>query len=203
MKNLGTMRFVIMLLGASLLAACGQAAAPNANPSAPTVSVPVSAPTNGSVVSVPTVAPLATVNPRSSATSSTSLSADACTLLTKDEVSKVFGQAVETVTGKGLGGVCAYNAKNLNFELTVVHSGGAKYMKDARTKLGDLALDLPSVGDGSFYNTNSFINTLFLGKGDAVYLIDVKNVPSNHEITPEDVRAKEKALAQQLISRLQ
>jgi hypothetical protein len=204
-KKTKTIRFIFILLGASLLAACGQATAPNANPSTSTVSVPASAPTlassNGSATA-PTVTPIQTANSKSSAVSSTASNPDACTLLTKDDVSKVFGQAVGEGVGKGLGGVCAYTAKDLTFEVTVIHTGGAKYIKDTRTKLGALALDLPGVGDGSFYNTNSFINTLFLGKGDAVYLIDVKNVPSNHEITPEDVRTKEKALAQQLLSRL-
>jgi hypothetical protein len=151
---------------------------------------------------VPTAAPLATANAKPSTTSSNPVTADACSLLTKDEVSKVFAQAVLEVTPKDPRSDCLYKAKDLSFEVTVIHSGGAKYIKDTRTKLGDLALDLPGVGDGSFYNTNSFINTLFLGKGDAVYLIDVKNVPSSHEITPEDVRAKEKALAQQLLSKL-
>ena len=90
----------------------------------------------------------------------------------------------------------------MTFEVTIFHTGGAKYIKDTKTKLGALALDLPGVGDGSFYNTNSFVNTLFLGKGDAVYLIDVKKVASAPDMTPENVRAKEKALAQQLLSKL-
>jgi hypothetical protein len=148
---------------------------------------------------MPTVA---TAKPESSSTSSIPLKADACTLLTKDDVSKVLGQAVEEATGKGLGGVCSFTTKDLSFDLTVVHSGGAKYMQDTRAKLGDLALDVAGLGDGAFYNTNSFINTLFVGKGDAVYLIDVMNGPSSQTLSPEDVQAKEKALAEVLLSHL-
>jgi hypothetical protein len=155
----------------------------------PAVSVPVTG---------ATVAPLATANPKSSSTSST----DACTLLTKDEVSKVLAQAVVEVIPKDPRSDCLYKAKDSSFELTVVHSGGTKYMQQTRANLGDLALDVPGLGDGAFYNTNSFINILFVGKGDAVYLIDVKNVPSDHELVPEDVRAKEKALAELLFSHL-
>jgi hypothetical protein len=115
-------------------------------------------------------------------------------------VGKVFGQAVEDAAGKGLGGVCEYTAKNLSFSLTAIHSGGAKYMKDTRTKLADLALDVPGLGDGAFYNTNSISNILFVGKGDAVYLLYFHD--SSQELSQDDRLAKEKALAEVLLSHL-
>lgn len=201
MKKPGTIQLIIILLSASLLAACAQSTAPNTNPSLPTVNVPVSAPTlvpNAVSATPPTVTPIATVNSKSSAVSSTASNADACTLLTKDDVSKVFGQAVDTVTGKGLGGVCDYTAKNLSFSLTVIHSGGTKYVNDTRTKLGSSALDVPGLGDEGLYNVNSY--TLFVRKGDSVYLITY--YVSGVQLTDKDRLAKETALAQQLISRL-
>jgi hypothetical protein len=206
MKISGTIRILVILLSASLLAACGQAATPSANQDVPPVSAPVSAPTlapsGGPTAALPTAAPLATASAKPSATSPSAAAGDLCSLLTKDEVGKVFGQVVLEVTPKDPRSDCLYKSKDLTFEVTVFRTGGAKYIKDTKTKLGALALDLPGVGDGSFYNTNSFINTLFLGKGDAAYLIDVKKVASSPEITPEDVRAKEKALALQLLSKL-
>lgn len=184
MKRQGTFLFAVVLLGASLTAACGQVVTPNANPSAPSG------------------APLATETPNSSDLNPIPLKSDACTLLTRDDVSKVLGQAVDEATAKGLGGVCSYKTKTLSFDLTVFASGGTTYMQQVRAKIGDLALVVPGLGDEAFYNTNSFINTLLVRKGDAVYLIDVMNEPSSQELSPEDVQAKEKALAEQLLSSL-
>ena len=90
-----------------------------------------------------------------------------------------------------------YAAKTLSFELTTVASGGAKYMQAVRKNIGDSALVVPGLGDEAFYNTTSYINTLIIRAGDAVYLIDVMMDPSL-QLLPEDVQAKEKALAIQL-----
>jgi hypothetical protein len=117
-------------------------------------------------------------------------------------VGKVLGETVETVTPKGLGGDCAYDTANLTFELTAFHTGGTDYLKSVRSKIGDLLLEAPGLGDEAFYNTNSIVNTLFLRMGDAAYLLDVVNKPSGNEISPEAVRAMEKALAEQLVSNL-
>ena len=184
MNKSSTFLVLTTLLGAGLLAACGQAATPNANSGSPGVSQPAAA------------------SPKSTVAGSSSSKTDACALLTKEEVGKVLGETVETVTPKGLGGVCTYDTANLSFDLTVFHTGGTEYLKTTRAKLGDLALDVPGLGDEAFYNTNSFVNTLFLRMGDAAYLLDVMNKPSGNEISPEAVRAMEKALAEQLVSNL-
>ena len=131
-------------------------------------------------------------NPKSSST------ADACSLLAKEDVSKVLGQAVEAVTGKGLGGVCTYDTKNSRFELTVTHSGGTQYMRGIRAKLGQSALDFPGLGDEAFYNPYSY--TLIVRKGDAAYLINFSD--SSHQLSDKDKQAKQKALAELLMSSL-
>lgn len=184
MKNQGTFLFVALVLAGSLLAACGQASAPSAIPSASSDASP------------------ATVTANPSDLNPSPQEADACSLLTKDSVGKVLGETVEDATPKGLGGVCSYTTKTLSVDLTVVTSGGTAYLQQTQAKIGDLALVVPGLGDEAFYNTNSFVNTLFVRKGDAVYLIDVMNQPSSQELSPEDVRAKEKALAEQLLSNL-
>jgi hypothetical protein len=180
MKKTTPFLFVVLLLGASLLAACGQTGTPG----------------TGAVV------PAATDSSQSSGSNSIPSSSDACSLVPKDAVSQVLGQAVVAVTPKGLGGDCLYTAASLSFELTFFTSGGTQYMQDTRAKLGDLALDVPGLGDEAFYNTNSFVNTLMVRKGDAVYLVDVMNAPSSQELSPDGVRAMEKALAEQLLSNL-
>jgi hypothetical protein len=178
MNKSSTLLVLTTLLGAGLLAACGQAATLATNSGAPAAS------------------------PKSTVAGSNSPKTDACALLSKEEVGKVLGETVETVTPKGLGGVCTYDSANLSFDLTVFHTGGTEYLKTTRAKLGDLALDVPGLGDEAFYNTNSFVNTLFLRVGDAGYLLDVVNKPSSNAISPEALRAMEKALAEQLLGNL-
>jgi hypothetical protein len=185
MKKPVAFLYVVLLLAAGLLAACGQIPAPIQNPTAPAVASP------------------ATTTPKPVDANTAPLNADACTLLSKDEVGTVLAEPVGDATGGGLGGVCVYTTQNFSFELTVSNTGGIKYMQSVRTNIGDLALVVPGLGDEAFYNTNSFINTLFLRKGDAVYLIDVMNAPSSQELSPEDLQAKEKVLAVLLLSHLQ
>jgi thioredoxin 1 len=143
-----------------------------------------------------------TANPVNSSGGAAASSAkvDACILLTKDDVSKALGVTVDTIESKGLGGVCSYKTKNLSIDLTVLHTGGIKYLNDTIAKIGDLALQVPGLGDQAFYNTNSIVNALFVRKGDAAYLISVN--ASGQTLTPPDVQAKEKALAVQLLSHL-
>ena len=180
---------IVVVTGFALLAAaCGGAVA------APTTAVAANPPAS-QATKAPAVA-LAT------ATSSAAKPSDACVLLPKDEVSKVLGEAVTDATSKGLGGVCSYKTASLSFELTVFKSGGTQYLQQTKAKLGALALVVAGLGDEAFYNTNSFINTLFLRKGDAAYLVDVKADASVKMLTPEEVQAKEKALAVQLLTHL-
>jgi hypothetical protein len=183
MKKTMTFLFAAALLGASLLAACGQAAAPNGNP------VPA------------TVAPAAADNTQASGANSNPSGPDACTLLTKDDVSQALGKPVDTATGSGLGGVCTYVAKNLKIDFTVAgHTGGIKAMNTTFSNLGNLALVVPGLGDQAFYNTNSAY-VLFVLKGDAEYLFGMSDL-TYQPLDPAFVQATEKALAVQLLSHL-
>jgi hypothetical protein len=164
-----TIRFIVILLGASLLAACGQAAVSNTNPVAAT----------------------------STQSSSTSSTADACSLLTQDEVSTVLGQAVTGSTSSGLGGACTYTTKDFRFALSAINTGGIKYMQSIRTNVGANAIVVPGLGDDALFNTNS--NSLIVLKGDGVYLFDLSD--TNYSF-PQDGQAKLQALAAQLLSHL-
>jgi hypothetical protein len=180
---------MIVLTSIALLsAACGSAAAAPANQTTTPLDV---APAAQSAVTPTQVAAVP---------NSPSNKIGACTLLTKEDASKALGVPIDTAEEAGLGGVCTYTASTLKATLTVSHTGGIQYMKDTLTKLGDLALVVPGLGDQAFYNTNSFINELMVLKGDAVYLIDVSD--SGQSLTPEVTQAKEKALAVQLLSHL-
>jgi predicted small secreted protein len=197
MKKSKLFLFVALLLGASLLVACGQTAAPAGNPVQATV-----APVQATVAPVAaTVAPVAANNSQSSGANSNPSGPDACTLLTKDDVSKVLGTPVDTATGSGLGGVCTYTAKNLKIDFTVAgHTGGAQAMATDFARLGNLALVVPGLGDQAFYNTNSAY-ALFVLKGDAEYLFGMSDV-TYQPLDPTVVQATEKALAVQLLSHL-
>ena len=190
MKKSKLFLFVALLLGASLLVACAPAAASNVNPASATV-----APAQATIAPVAaTVAPVAVNNSNPSGP-------DACTLLTKDDVSKVLGSPVDTATGSGLGGVCTYTSKNLKIDFTVAgHTGGAKAMATTLARLGDIALVVPGLGDQAFYNTDS-ANGLFVLKGDAEYLFNMSDV-TYQPLDPNVVQATEKALAVQLLSHL-
>jgi len=133
-------------------------------------------------------------------TNSSSNTADACTLLTKDEVSSVLGVTVISAESKGLGGVCTYKTDKLGIDLTLSNTGGLKAMNTTKTNLGDLALDVPGLGDMAFYNTNS-ANALFVLKGDAEYLFNISDL-NYQPLDVAFVQATEKALAEKLLSNL-
>jgi len=136
--------------------------------------------------------------PSPTSADSSSGNADACMLLTLDDVSKAVGVAVDNATPSGMGGVCNYTTANLRIDLTVSHTGGTKYLLDSRAKLGSEAVDVPGLGDEALFNP--FPSMLMVRKGDAVYLFSYSD--SSQQLTKDDVLAKEKALAEQLLSRL-
>ena len=208
MKKLGTIRTVVILLGASLLAGCAQAALPNPNPTVPAVSVPVSAPTVSVPVTAPTVAPLAPLassTPKSSSTSSIPLTAGNCTLLTKDDVSKVLAQAVEEVRDPvHNGSICEYQTKNLILVLAVANVPGVPGVQTMQRVLASLGggVDVPGLGDEAFYSLLNSHAILSVRKGDSVYSFTLKGVSPADTLSLEDAKAKEKALAELLLSHL-
>jgi hypothetical protein len=182
MKNLLVFRIIGIFVATSLLAACGQTSQPTTNPAPPAVSAP---------------AAVATDNPNP-APASSSTKVDACLLLTKDDVNQVLGQPVDAGVSKGLGGVCTYTTKDASIDLTVTHSGGAKYLEGIKATVGDTIFVVTGVGDEAYYNTNS--STLVFRKADAAYLISYADL--SHSLTDEDKQAKQKALAVQMLTHL-
>ncbi len=169
MKRIMENQIVGLLLGASLLVGCAQGAGLTS--------------TSG-------------VSPEKQ-TSSANSSSDTCTLLSQDEVSSVLGQTVTSAEGSGLGGVCTYTTQDFRFDLTVSSTGGVQYLKNVRTNAGDSATTIPGLGNDALFNTNS--NTLFVVKGDAVYLFSLSD--TNYSF-PQDGQAKLAGLAAKLVSHL-
>ena len=134
-----------------------------------------------------------------SPSTSDSSAVDACALLTKEDVSKVLGVPVLTAESSGLGGLCTYKTEKLEILfLTAGNTGGIKAMNTTQSRLGDLALVVPGLGDLAFYNTNS-ANALLLLKGDAEYNFNISDL-NYQPLDPAYVQATEKALAEQLLS---
>jgi hypothetical protein len=180
---------VVIISVVLLVTACASPIARTTNPTGNSDNL---SPTSVSVTA-PTQVP-AEVNPASNTT-------DACTLLTKDDVSQVLGVPVDTAVASGLGGVCTYTSANLSITFTIAgHTGGIQAMNTTLANLGDLALVVPGLGDQAFYNTNS-ANALFLLKGDAEYLFGMSDV-NYQPLDPAVVQATEKAFAVQLLSHL-
>jgi len=194
MKKSGMYLFVLILIGASVLVACGQAPTQNANSSAP-----ASAP----------LAPVATAIPQSTKTNSTG-SAGNCTLLSKDEVGTVLAEAVVEVRDPAKNGdLCVYQTQNLILEVSFIHKFGGfadsiGYMQGTRTNnIGDAALDVPGLGDEAFYHGSSVYRILLVRKGDIVYSFGVRNVTADQSLSsPDNAQASEKAIAELLLPRL-
>ena len=173
-----------------IAAACASSVPPTVNPP----SVP---PGNAAATAAPAVVPTQASTPAIPSSNYP----DACTVLTKDDVSQVLGTPVDTAVSSGLGGVCTYTSKNLKIDFTIAgHTGGKQAMTTTLANLGDLALLVPGLGDQAFYNTNS-ANGLFVLKGDAEYLFGMGDV-TYQPLDPTVVQATEKALAVQLLSKL-
>jgi hypothetical protein len=167
----------VILISAILLAACGQAAAPE------------------------TTGPKATEG----TTSLPVVVADNCALLSKEEVGTILAQAVSEVREQADGTLCVYQTEKLIFELGFLNTGaisGAQYLENVRGMIGDSAVTA-ELGDESFYNTTSAYHLLMVRKGDSVYTFGVRKDPtSQEEPTYEEIHAQEKALAELLLGRL-
>jgi hypothetical protein len=194
-------QFGVMIILSSIVllaAACASSAAPSANPAVVQVNtVPTAEP-----VSVPTqVAAPAQVSTPAIPSSNYP---GACTVLTKDDVSKVLGASVDTVVESNPSGMCTYTSKNLSIDFLIAgHTGGKKAMATTLTRLGDLALVVPGLGDQAYYNTNpDGPGALFLLKGDAEYNFSMSDL-NYQPLDPTFKQATEKALAVQLLSKSQ
>jgi hypothetical protein len=192
MKKSGMFLYAVMMIGATLLAACGQAAIPNAN------------------LGAPAVAPVTAASPKATEANSTSLIAGNCTVLSKDEVGTILAEAVVEVRDPSKNGyLCVYQTKNLILELGFNTKFGGfidsvNYMQATRTNnIGDAPLDVPGLGDEAFYHGSSAYRILFVRMGATVYTFGVRNVTADQSLSsPENAQAMEKAIAELLFTHL-
>jgi len=193
MKKTGIFLFVGILIGAVLLAACGQAAVINGNPV------------------VPLAAPATTIPPATAAnTIPIPVTGNNCALLSKDEVGKVLGEAVVDLRDPTRNGtLCVYQTQNLILELGFLktfsgYGNSVNYMQQVRADgLGDAPLDVAGLGDESFYHGKSTYRILFVRKGDTVYTFGVRNVTADQSLSsPDNAQALEKTIADLLMTRL-
>jgi len=188
--------FVVIMIGASLLAACGQAPATSANPSAPAVAP---------LGQVPTAIP-------QSANANTAASGGHCSVLSKDEVGTILGEAVVDLRDPAKdGSLCVYQTQTLILELnTQTVFGGfgdsVNFMQQIRANdvaSGDTTLEVPGLGDEAFYHGSSSYRLLMVRKGATVYSFGVRNVTADQSLSsPANSQAMEKALAELLLPRL-
>jgi hypothetical protein len=189
--------FVVIMIGASLLAACGQAPATSANPTAPAV-----APLGQVATAIP-----------QSASANTTASGGHCAVLSKDEVGTILGEAVVDLRDPAKdGSLCVYQTQNLILELnTQTVFGGfvdsVNFMKQIRANditSGDTPLDVPGLGDEAFYNGGSgFVRVLLVRKGAIVYSFGIRNITTDQSLSsPDNAQAMEKALADLILTRV-
>ena len=152
-------RILSLIISLSLLAGCAKSPLPS----------PTQAPSGAEVADAPTQT--------AAAPASNTNAAGACTILTQADVAKALGLTIDSAVESGLGGTCTYSTTDLTIELTFSHTGGIKSVQTTLANLGDLAVLVPGLGDQAFINTN--VNTLFVLKGDAIYLISVNDPVTN------------------------
>ena len=172
--------FTGMLFGASLLAACAQAAAP----------------------ATATVAPLVA--------NTVPVAGNNCALLSKDEVGKVLGEAVVDLKDPTKNGtLCEYQTQNLILELGFYHTfigtgNSVNYMQQLRTDgIGAAPVEVTGLGDESLYHGESTHRVLYIRKGDTVYSVGVRNHTADFSISsPDNAQDLEKSLAELLMTRV-
>ena len=201
MKNSKLFLFVAILLGASLLAACGLTPVQGSGPAAPVVAT---------VAPLASAAPLATAIPPATVANTVPVAGNNCALLSKDEVGKVLGEAVVDLkdpTKDGL--LCEYLTQNLILELGFYHTfigtgNSVNYMQQLRTDgIGVAPVEVTGLGDESLYHGESNHRVLYVRKGDTVYTIGVRNVTADNSVSsPDNAQTLEKSLADLLMTRV-
>jgi hypothetical protein len=204
MKKTGMFPFIGILIGASLLAACGLTPVVSAGPVAPVVATvaPVA-----SAAPAASAAPVASVVPQATVANSGAVPSDNCTILSKDDVGKVLGEAVVDLRDPTKHGtVCVYQTQNLILEVNFLHSFGAyadsvEYMKQTRANgVGDAPVDVAGLGDEAFYHGAAVYRLLLVRKGATVYSLGVRSVTADQSLAaPDNAQALEKSLADLLM----
>jgi hypothetical protein len=187
MKISGIFLFLMLLL-----AACAPASVPGANPGPATV------------------APAELVNSQSTSAISAPATSGVCTLVSKDDIGTILGEAVDEVRNPDKKGInCVYQTKSLILELNTLHTFGGSgnsvdYMKQTRVNgVGEPALDVPGLGDEAFYHGGAAYRLLLVRKGDTVYSFGVRSVTADQSLSsPDNAQALEKAVAGLVLSHL-
>jgi hypothetical protein len=190
MKKTGLFPFGMILIGTILMAACGQAATPAANGSAPAVA---------------SLASLATAIQKPTGASSASLAAGNCTILSKEDVGTVLGGAVVEVRDEAKSTICAYQTANLILEMNFLNTGamtGEQYMQNIRSIHAN-GVSITGLGDDAFNNAAPAYPILLVRKGNSVYSFGIRNVTADQSLSsPDSAQAMEKSVAELLLSRL-
>jgi len=201
MKKTGMFSFMGILIGASLLAACGLTPVAGPSPVAPVVAT---------VAPAASAAPLATAVPQATVASSIPDTGGNCAILSKDDVGKVLGEAVMDLRDPTKHGtLCVYQTQNLILELGFLHTfagyaNSADYMQKVHADgLGDTPVDVTGLGDEAFYHGNAKYRILFVRKGDTVYTFGVRTVTADQSLaSPDNAQALEKSVADLLMPSL-
>ena len=205
MKKNSKFPFVIILIGAILMAACSQAGAPAASTSAPAA--------NTSAPAVASPAPTATASPEPIVATPPALTFADCTLLSMDDIGMVLGEAVVDAREeidpvmKGVQNrntYCFYLTNNVQLELTFIDPTGFPgasdgVMQGTRGAYPD-AVTIPGLGDDAIIHDFHGYIELFFRKADSVNSIGLAKVGSL--ISPDNAQAVEKAVAELLLSHL-
>jgi hypothetical protein len=208
MKKTGKFPLVIFLISASLLAACGQAAAPIAEPSTPAVaSVPPAAQT--SVPAATSPAPTATPSPEPTVTPPADLGPSECKLLSWEDIGKVLGGPIVFSYNQTNGNTiyCLYQTKDLQLALIFIDptgnpEGSEGVMQEARKNASD-PFTIPGLGDDAFVDNFNGNVGLTVRKGDSVNSIGLLTMSAGgFGNSPDNALETEKALAELLISAL-
>jgi hypothetical protein len=206
---------VIILIGASVIAACGSAATSTTNTSAP-VAAGTNAPI-GATTSVPVVvspAPTATASPKPIVAKPPVLTIAECVLLSMDDIGTVLGGAVvkareelQSMPGaSNTNTMCVYQTNNVKLELIFIDygPGSSDEAMQIYRKVYPDAVTLPGLGDDAFeVNISGFIQ-LFVRKANSVNSIGLRSVSSagDSDTSPSTAHEMEKALADLLLSQL-
>jgi len=133
---------------------------------------------------------------------------DPCSLLTPAQVSAVLG--VQVGPGKRLATtLCDWRAaaqpgmKAKSVMITLLNAGGFAATKTQLNVQGITKVPVSGIGDEAVYGTTSGLgSTLSVKKGDFYFVVHVNGFPFDKAKGADETEAKEKTLAQQILSKL-
>jgi len=182
MKKTGMFVTLGLVIGAVLLASCAPA---------------ITATSQSSSSNAPDSAPSAPA---------AAVASGNCTLLSKDEVGAILGETVTEVRDEAKSTICAYQTQNMILEVNFLNTGGltaVQYLDSIRS-INANNVPVPGLGTDALYNGNANYDILLVRTGDLVNTFGLRSDPSSQvALSQADVEAKELAVAQLLVSRLQ